>query len=78
MDKNPFISEAVKKVGGQAAAARITGAKSYQVVQQWISSGQVPARFCAKLEKASGVSRFRLRPSEASDIWPELKEASHA
>lgn len=48
--------------------------KSYQTAQQWIASGQVPARFCAALEATSGVSRFLLRPSDASQIWPELAE----
>nr|WP_321328471.1 YdaS family helix-turn-helix protein [Alcaligenes faecalis] len=72
MEKNPNISIAVSQVGGLTEAARVTGAKSYQTVQQWIASGQVPARFCAALEAASGVSRFLLRPVDASQIWPEL------
>lgn len=86
MEKNQFITEAVERVGGQTAAARITGAKSYQTVQQWIASGAVPAKFCAALEAASGVSRFRLRPDDAHLIWPEMagkaprrtKEDAHA
>lgn len=87
MEKNQFITEAVKRVGGQTAAARITGAKSYQTVQQWMASGAVPAKFCAALESASGISRFRLRPDDAHLIWPEMvgktpnrttKDATHA
>lgn len=78
MEKNPSIAIAVSQVGGLTEAARVTGAKSYQTVQQWIASGQVPARFCAALEMHSGVSRFLLRPSDASQIWPELAEKEEA
>ena len=78
MEKNPFVIEAVEKVGGQTEAAKVTGARSYQTVQQWIATGRVPAKFCAALESASGVSRFKLRPDDAHLIWPELKEATHA
>lgn len=72
MNKNPHISKAVANVGGLMAAARVTGAKSYQTVQQWIASGQVPASYCIALEAASGISRYKLRPNDAKDIWPEL------
>ena len=78
MEKNPFITEAVSKVGGQTEAARITGARSYQTVQQWIASGRVPPKFCAALESASGISRFKFRPDDAHLIWPELVEPAHA
>ncbi|WP_394065399.1 YdaS family helix-turn-helix protein [Alcaligenes sp. WGS1538] len=74
MEKNPNISIAVAQAGGLTEAAKVTGAKSYQTVQQWIASGQVPARFCASLEAASGVSRFLLRPIDGHQIWPELVE----
>lgn len=71
MEKNPHISLAVSRVGGPSEAARITGAGGYQTVQQWILSGQVPARYCVALERASGVSRYKLRPREAKSIWPK-------
>jgi len=70
MIKNPSLVKAVKLLGGQTATARVVGAKDYRTVQQWIANGQVPARYCVKLELASGVSRYELRPSEAKEIWP--------
>jgi len=78
MEKNIFINEAVARVGGQTEVAKITGAKSYQTVQQWMASGRVPAKFCAALELASGIPRHKFRPHDGHKIWPELKEPSHA
>lgn len=72
MDKNPFISQAVERVGGLANTADALGLRGYQTVQQWISAGRVPAKYCAALEAASGVSRLKLRPEDAALIWPEL------
>lgn len=77
MTKNPSISKAVEKLGGQTATARIVGASGYQVVQQWISAGRVPAKYCVKLAQASGVSVYELRPEDARDIWPHATEACH-
>lgn len=78
MTKNPSISKAVEKLGGQTATARIVGASGYQVIQQWISAGRVPAKYCMKLSEESGVSVYELRPDDAKDIWPHTKEARHA
>lgn len=78
MDKNPHISKAVANVGGLVATAKVTGAKSYQTVQQWIAAGQVPACYCIALETASGISRYKLRPREAKNIWPELVKSKSA
>jgi len=72
MEKNPHVSHAVDQVGGLAKTAEILGLRGYQTVQQWIASGRVPAKYCAALEAASGVSRFLLRPEDAALIWPEL------
>jgi hypothetical protein len=65
------IKEAIDKSGGPVATASITGATSYQAVQQWIVSGSVPSEYCPALETASGVSRFLLN-KRAKSIWPEL------
>lgn len=76
MEKNTFITEAISRIGGQKQTAIVTGAKSYQTVQQWIANGRVPPKFCAALEAASGISRHKFRPEDAHLIWPE--ETSHA
>lgn len=68
------IEIAVEKAGGPVAVARLTGAKNYQTVQQWVASGQVPAEYCLVLEEASGVSRFLLN-RKAESIWPEKRAA---
>lgn len=79
MDKNPFVSQAVESIGGLAKTADVLGLRGYQTVQQWIATGRVPAKYCAALEAASGVSRFKLRPDDAALIWPELaKEPASA
>jgi len=79
MDKNPFVSQAVEHIGGLAKTADLLGLRGYQTVQQWVATGRVPAKYCAAMEAASGVSRFKLRPDDAALIWPELaKEPANA
>lgn len=71
MNRTSYIANAVKSAGGPVAAARITGAKNYQTVQQWIRAGNVPAKYALALERASGISRRSLcKQWEA--VWPEL------
>ena len=76
MSINPDLAEAVENIGGQVATAIALGVPRYQNVQHWLRVGQAPAPFCPRLERLSGVSRLKLRPKEAADIWPELYEAS--
>lgn len=76
MKINRQIVKAIKKIGGPVATAEKTGAPSYQSVQSWASSGQVPVKYCLKVEELSGVSRKLLRPKDWSAIWPELIEAA--
>ncbi len=57
---------AIDKAGSQAEIARIAGV-STTAVWKWVqSSKRVPAEFVLKVEKATGVSRYDLRP----DIYP--------
>ncbi|MHA3905173.1 YdaS family helix-turn-helix protein [Castellaniella sp. WN] len=72
MSTNPSVSQAVERLGGLAKTAETLGLNRYQTVQSWVATGRVPARYCAALEAASGVSRFKLRPDDAALIWPEL------
>lgn len=71
MDKNPHISEAIRRLGGPVVTAREVGAKNYQTVQQWEKAGNVPAEYARALEDKSGVSR-RLTCKQWQSIWPEL------
>lgn len=73
MDKSSHIAIAVSNAGGPVATARITGANSYQTVQQWLKAGNVPAKYVLALERASGVSRTLLCNQWAA-VWPELVE----
>ena len=77
MDKNKHILKAVSALGGQTATAKILDANDYRVVQAWILSGQVPAKYCPRFEKLSGVSRYKLRPKDGLDIWPREERRSH-
>ena len=62
---NSAIADAVLAAGSQSALARAVGV-SPQAVQQWVDSGRVPLRRVLYVERATGVSRTRLRP----DIYP--------
>ena len=62
---NSAIADAVLAAGSQSALARAVGV-SPQAVQQWVNSGRVSHRKVLDVERATGVSRTRLRP----DIYP--------
>ncbi len=60
------FDEAIAISGSQSAFERETGARQ-QNVSNWIKRGKpLPAEFVLAAEKATGVSRHRLRP----DIYP--------
>lgn len=59
------ICRAAKVAGGQSALARILKVTP-QAVQKMCASGRVPAERVLEIEKATGVSRYELRP----DIYP--------
>lgn len=71
------IVEAVNLAGGPVATAVKVGAPSYQAVQQWIAAGNVPSKYCVKLEGVSGISRMLLN-RDAAEHWPELAEKAAA
>lgn len=58
-------ARAAKAAGGQSALARKINVTP-QAVQQWCSTGKIPAERVLQVECASGVSRTELRP----DIYP--------
>jgi DNA-binding transcriptional regulator YdaS (Cro superfamily) len=64
MDRNA-VERAAKAAGGQSALARVLGCTP-QNVQRWCASGRVPAERVLSVERATGVSRYELRP----DIYP--------
>ncbi|WP_430795311.1 YdaS family helix-turn-helix protein [Achromobacter spanius] len=76
MNRTTYIANAVTNAGGPVAAARSTGAKNYQTVQQWIRAGNVPAKYALAMERASGVSR-RLLCKQWEAVWPELIRQLH-
>lgn len=51
METKPSILHAVTLLGGPVSAARLLGVSRYQTVQQWISSGSVPPKYCPKIEQ---------------------------
>jgi DNA-binding transcriptional regulator YdaS (Cro superfamily) len=65
------IKKAVSAAGGQSALARALGV-SPQAVQQWVFAGRVSHKKVIDVEKASGVSRFELRP----DLYPPEDSSS--
>lgn len=60
---------AVRNMGGPVATARQLGVDNYQTVQSWLESG-IPARYCVRVERLSGVSRRELRAEDWEDYWP--------
>jgi DNA-binding transcriptional regulator YdaS (Cro superfamily) len=56
------LERAIERAGGQAKFARLIGVTA-QAVSQW---GEVPPLRVLAVERASGVSRYELRP----DLYP--------
>ena len=55
------LQQAMDCVGGASALARILALSGHQVVYQW-GLNRVPAEYCPKLEKLTGVRCELLRP----------------
>ena len=69
-----YLQAAVDQVGGQVALAAAIGVKQ-QHVWNWLNrGGNVPPKYCASIELATGgaVTRRQLRPDDWRIIWPEL------
>lgn len=60
---NAALHLAIEFLGSQAALARRLGIRP-QAVQQWTTTGRVPADRCLAVEQATGgkISRYDLRP----------------
>ncbi|WP_201096202.1 transcriptional regulator [Thiocystis minor] len=58
-----FLEQAIASAGSQVALARQIGA-SQQMVSQWLTqrNGRVSPVYCRRIEEATGVSRYDLRP----------------
>jgi DNA-binding transcriptional regulator YdaS (Cro superfamily) len=59
------LERAVEIAGGQAALARkIGGRVRQQHIYYWLRH-EVPAKYCVDIERATGISRYELRPDIA-------------
>ena len=72
------LTKAIDKAGSQAELARLIGAAGQSTVGNWLHRGGiVPVEYCARVEKATGVTRKELRPDDYWLIWPDLKAPNH-
>lgn len=74
------LQQAIEKAGGQSELARTLELSGHQVIYQW-GLTRVPAEYCPKLEKLTGVRCELLRPDmdwavvRGSPLAPEAKAA---
>lgn len=45
------IDKTIKRFGSLSAVARALNLSGYQVVQQWVAAGRVPAEHCVRIEE---------------------------
>ena len=66
------LEKAIGIAGSQSSlASAIRGTP--QLVNNWLRrGGLVPVEYCARVEKATGITRRDLRPDDWWLIWPEL------
>ena len=68
----PAIREAIAKAGSQSALGRLMG-HSQPLVHKWLNSPRaLGENHCTKLELLLGIPRYRSRPDDWQQIWPEL------
>ena len=63
------IQEAIDAAGGQSALARLLGINRSSV-NEWKKRGKIPPTRVLAVEKATGVSRYKLRP----DLYPRARK----
>jgi len=69
MEQRTPLEQAIFAAGSQAALASAIGV-SQQAISYWIKKGgRVPAEMVLAVERASGISRFMLRP-DMFDVPP--------
>jgi DNA-binding transcriptional regulator YdaS (Cro superfamily) len=56
------MNKALKKAGGYSGLAKYLGISRQRVHNWFMEGGQVPAHFVIDVEKATGVSRYEIRP----------------
>lgn len=72
------LRRAIETVGSQAVLVRRLESQGLEVgqshVSMWLKRGNVPAKYCRPIEKATKgkVSRCDLLPHDWRFIWPEL------
>ncbi len=64
---------AIAALGGATKFAKAVGASSAQAVDQWRRNG-VPAKYCLRIERLTGISRNALRPNDWRDYWADLDD----
>jgi DNA-binding transcriptional regulator YdaS (Cro superfamily) len=71
MKLNLYAQLAIEKAGGRGAVAEMFGITA-EAVRQWtLADRRIPAEYILRLEEASGVSRYNLRP-DVYGAQPEL------
>lgn len=61
------LQQAIQKAGGTSELARTLQLSGHQVIYQW-GLNRVPAEYCLKLEKITGVPCELLRPDMDWDV----------
>jgi DNA-binding transcriptional regulator YdaS (Cro superfamily) len=60
-DLDSELAKAVRAAGSQSAFGRLIGRRQ-STVREWLKTGKVPPEAVLAVEKATGISRHRLRP----------------
>ena len=66
------LNRAIAAAGGLGKLAVAIG-EAQNTVSNWRARGRVPVAPCARIEQATGVMRWELRPDDWHTIWPELR-----
>nr|WP_198983039.1 YdaS family helix-turn-helix protein [Herbaspirillum sp. ASV7] len=69
------IAKTISYFKSQSAVARALNLSGYQVVQQWLAAGRVPAEYCPKIEE---LTNGEVRCEELNDRvnWTYLRQTS--
>lgn len=72
------LPRAIKHFGSQQKMAEALGIRQSTVSEWLIRRRPIPPLRCIEIERATGVRRWELRPSDWFLYWPELRKAKGA